>query len=65
MKQHQELLAIETDIEFKQIGLTELEQNDIQLTPAELKAIIWLLEVEPEEDSQVPDDMPASIGEGP
>ena len=45
------------------ISLAELEQNEIELTPAELKSIDWLLEVEPEEESLTPDDMTARIGE--
>ena len=57
VKDHQDLVKIETEIEFKSIALAELEQNGIELSPAELKAIMWLLEVEPEEESQELEDL--------
>ena len=57
-------LAIEVEIEYEPIKLSELEKNGIELSPAELKAIMWLLEVEEEVNSQKPDNLLASIGEG-
>jgi len=35
-----------------------------ELSPAELKVIMWLLEVEPEEEDQELEDLQVSIGEG-
>lgn len=43
---------------------TRLPIHGIELSPEEPKAILWLFEVEPEEYVQVPEDMPARIGEG-
>lgn len=56
-KEHDELLVIEVEIDYKSIKHSELANNGIELSPAELKAIIWLIKIESEEGSLSPDQL--------